>query len=103
MAERFLEQLSEGKSLRQICRADPRLPSEATIRLWAAEDRNGFSAQYARARALGLDALADEMLEIADDGTGDVWVDEEGVERTNYDVINRTGCVSTRGSGCSRR
>jgi hypothetical protein len=56
------------------------MPAEATVRLWAAEDREGFSAQYARARDIGLDALAEEVLEIADDGRND-WIerlDEKG-------------------------
>lgn len=42
------------------------------MRLWATEDRNGFSAQYTRAREAQMDALAEDILEIADDEEADV-------------------------------
>lgn len=57
--------LAEGKSLREVC-AQEGMPPESTVRQWVVDDREGFAAQYARARALGLDALADEILAIAD-------------------------------------
>ena len=65
IAERICERLSAGESLRAICR-DEDMPAESTVRLWALEDREGFAARYLRARDLGLDALADEVLDIAD-------------------------------------
>lgn len=37
-----------------------------------------------------MDAMADEILVIADDGTGDSWTDDDGVVRTNHDVIARS-------------
>lgn len=43
---------------------------------WVIQDREGFAAQYARARDAGLDTLADEVFEIADDGTND-YVEKE--------------------------
>jgi len=52
------------------------MPPESTVRGWVIDDVDGFAAQYTRSRDLGLDAMADEMLDIADDGTNDY------VERT---------------------
>ena len=48
------------------------LPSEGAVRGWAVDGPKGFSAQYLRARDIGLDAMADELLEIADDGDSEV-------------------------------
>lgn len=72
IADAICERLADGESLRAICR-DEGMPQESTVRLWALEDREGFSAQYTKARDIGLDAMADELLEIADDGSND-WM-----------------------------
>lgn len=68
LADEICERLSAGESLRAICRSD-RMPTERTVRQWAMEDREGFFPQYTQARDLGLDALADQVLEIADDAS----------------------------------
>jgi hypothetical protein len=68
------ERLSAGESLRSICR-DEGMPSEVTVRRWAMDNTGGFAAQYAQARNLGLDALADEVIEIADTGSSDTQRD----------------------------
>lgn len=68
-----LARLARGETLRAICRDDD-MPPESTVREWALDDREGFAARYARARHLGAYAMADELLEIADDGTND-WMD----------------------------
>jgi transposase-like protein len=70
LAERILFELSEGRSLRDICRDDG-MPHHSTVRLWAIEDREGFAARYSRAREFGHHDMADEMREIADDGRND--------------------------------
>jgi len=46
--------------------------------------------QYARAREAQADKLAEDILAIADDGTSDVYLDADGNERTNQDVIARS-------------
>jgi hypothetical protein len=53
------------------------MPAESTVRGWALDDREGFSAQYTRARELGYLAMADELLEVADDGKND-WMERRG-------------------------
>lgn len=84
VAEEILRRLSEGESLRSICR-DDHLPAESTVRLWAVDDIHGFSAQYARARDVGLDAVADELLEISDDATND-WMERNGSDSEGWAV-----------------
>lgn len=68
LADTICEALARGVSLRKICKADD-MPDESTVRAWAANDHEGFYPQYTRARDIGLDCVADEVFEIADDGS----------------------------------
>ena len=68
IADTICKALAEGKSLRSICREEG-MPTEATVRMWAADDREGFYSQYTRARDIGLDCVAEEVFEIADHGS----------------------------------
>ncbi|MDX0320355.1 terminase small subunit protein [Sinorhizobium meliloti] len=85
--EGVLEKLSIGKSLREICSAEG-MPSESLVRKWVMKDED-FGAQYARAREAGMEALADEILQIADSQEGDVLKTEDGREVVNHDAIQR--------------
>ena len=76
IADEVCRRLAGGESLRAICR-DEGIPDESTVRLWALDDREGFAAQYARAREVQFLAIADELLEIADDGRND-WMQRRG-------------------------
>src|SRR6185369_604064 len=63
--------LSAGESLRAICKSD-HLPSDFAVRNWIVNDKPpGISSRYAYARAAGLDAIAEQMEEIADDKSDD--------------------------------
>lgn len=68
--------LAEGESLRSICR-DEGMPSKITVLRWLDADES-FRAQYAQAREQGFDAMADQLLEIADDATRDTVDTEQG-------------------------
>ncbi|WP_425280324.1 hypothetical protein [Sinorhizobium fredii] len=85
--EQILEKLSIGKSLREICSAEG-MPSESLARKWVMQDED-FGAQYARAREAGMEALADEILQIADSQEGDILKTEDGREIVNHDAIQR--------------
>lgn len=65
VADAICERLAAGESLRAICR-DEGMPAERTVRGWVIDDIEGFAPQYARARDLGLDCVAEEIREIAD-------------------------------------
>ena len=69
LAEEICARLAAGESLRSICR-DDHMPDRATVANWCSRDEHFFS-QYTRAREFGLDELADEVIEIADAGSGD--------------------------------
>jgi len=81
LGETICLRLAEGESLNAICK-DEDMPAESTVRSWAINPEHPISANYVRAREIGYYKMADEMLEIADDGTNDWMVragqDEEG-------------------------
>ena len=76
IADLVCAQLSTGLSLSRICR-EMGTPSAAQVNQWVREDIDGFAARYARARADGLDALADEIQQIADTPV-EALITEEG-------------------------
>jgi hypothetical protein len=72
LADEICERLAMGESLNAICQ-DPYMPAENRVRQWVLDDRadksgngRGFAAKYARARAIGYECLADEIIDISD-------------------------------------
>lgn len=89
VADAICLRLADGESLRKIC-LDDAMPCQATVFNWlASEDNRPFLEQYARAREQQADKLAEEILAIADDGTNDTYMTENG-KATNHDVIARS-------------
>lgn len=104
--------LASGMTLRAVCRLDG-MPDRQTIYNWlyvnvgeVKDDEGkvieeGFFDHYTRAREVGLDEVADENLEIADDGTNDfvevetkkgerkIIYDRESVQRSDLRVRTR--------------
>lgn len=73
-ADAICERLALGESLRSICR-DEAMPAMSTVFRWLTLE-SGFSDQYARAREEQAEALADEIVSIADES--EVSVKHEG-------------------------
>lgn len=65
LAAEICAQLSEGIALRTICKADE-MPDTSTVFRWLASNE-GFRDQYARAKEESADAMAEDMLGIADE------------------------------------
>lgn len=63
------------------------MPSVQTVFSWMRKHPE-FLEQYARAKEESADALADEILDIADDSTNDTVETEDGV-RVNHENIQR--------------
>ncbi|RSK23958.1 terminase small subunit-like protein [Hymenobacter metallilatus] len=84
------EHLAEGRSLRWISEQEG-MPNKATILRWVAAHPE-FRDQYVRAREVGDELLAEEILEIADDGTNDYMTITKGDKE--YNVENKE--VTTR-------
>ncbi|MBU0593350.1 MAG: terminase small subunit protein [Gammaproteobacteria bacterium] len=68
IAAEICERLSAGESLRAICR-DAHMPERPTVSNWLLAHPSFFS-QYTHARDIGLDVLADQVIEIADERPG---------------------------------
>jgi hypothetical protein len=66
MARRICEELASSGSLRAVCRNEW-APNRSTITRWVVDNVNGFAAEYARAKELGIDDFVEETLEIADE------------------------------------
>src|SRR5688572_28552967 len=88
LADRICAFLSEGKSLRAVCRMDD-MPAMQTIWRWLRE-KPSFNEQYVRASEERADAMFEEMIEIADEGINDTYTTEDGRELVSHDVINRS-------------
>lgn len=84
IADEILERLSNGESLRAICR-DGHMPAAPTVCAWVSNNIHGFAEQYARARDRGLDEIADELLEIADDGRND-WMERTDPDNPGWEL-----------------
>lgn len=65
LAAKVLERLTEGESLKAICR-DADMPSRTIVYVWLGNN-DDFANNYARARATQADLFAEEIQEIADD------------------------------------
>jgi hypothetical protein len=93
VADAICERLIEGESLRTICAGDD-MPGKATVCRWLAK-YDEFRDQYARAREMQADILADETLDIADDGRND-WMEKQSADgqtvgwQVNGEAIGRS-------------
>lgn len=87
VADRICNGLADARSLRSIC-CDQDMPSQSTVFRWLGDDRYiAFREQYARAREAQADAIFDEMLDIADDGTND-WMERKREDGSTDEVVN---------------
>lgn len=89
-ADLICDAVSSGKTVAQICRELD--IARHQIYAWIEADK-AFATKMEIARAAGYDAIADEALEIADDGTMDTLengkIDREWVARSKLKVETR--------------
>lgn len=71
LAEQICELIISGKSLLQICTLEE-YPDKSTVFRWLAKNPE-FRDSYARAKELSAEHMAEELLEIADDTSADVY------------------------------
>lgn len=86
IADEICRRLGEGESLNAICKDDG-FPAESTVRSWALDDYEGFSAKYTRAREIQAHTLADQIIDI-----GNTPVEgSETTTKANGDVETKVG------------
>lgn len=81
--------MAHGETLRKVC-ASEGMPAASTVVGWAQADVDGFAEQYARAREQLCAHWAEEIVEIADDGSNDTIKDQHGNERADSEWITRS-------------
>lgn len=91
LADKICHRLSEGVSLRTVCE-DKDMPCAATVFNWL-RTKPEFVEQYARAKEESADAMAEEVLDISDNGSND-WMErnygETTVWVTNGEALQRS-------------
>ena len=84
------ERISNGESVRTICK-DKSMPCASVVFKWLADETKGaFVEQYARAREAQADFYAESIIQIADDGANDTYMDDDGGVKVDQDVIARS-------------
>lgn len=84
---KIIDGLSKGIPLTIICQPDD-MPAPRTVNEWCERDPV-FSADFARARETGFDAIAAEALSIADDRSNDTILTDNGHEIPNKEWMAR--------------
>jgi hypothetical protein len=91
IAERICLRLAAGESLRKICQGSE-FPGRDTVLGWVFKNPE-FAEMYKTARAIQVQGYADEVLDIADDSSGDVnedgTVNHANVQRARLMVDSR--------------
>lgn len=91
LADNICELLATGMSLRSVCREEG-MPHIATVFRWIRSNKT-FCEQYTRAKEESADAMVEDILDIADDGTNDWMTVKYGkneVEVPNNEVLQRS-------------
>lgn len=84
---KICDRIAAGESLSKICR-DENMPHRDTVYSWKATNQ-AFSDRYARAVEDRAEVLAEEILEIADEKTGDYEL-KNGVMSFNAENVQRS-------------
>lgn len=102
IADIICERISDGESLRAICREES-MPSKSSVFKWLGMHKE-FSDQYARAKEEQAETLADEIVSIADEeetfiknhdgGTTEVTFDSVAVARNRLRIDARKWVAS---------
>jgi|SRR5580700_443027 hypothetical protein len=85
LVEVICSRIATGQSLREICRSKD-MPSMTAVFNWLGKYPR-FVEQYTRACAARSLYLAEEIIDIADDGTND-WVTRQNSDGEDYEVPN---------------
>ncbi len=102
VADKICSELMQQRSLRQICK-DEGMPSEVTVFNWL-QSNDQFFKNYARARDVQAEQMADELIDIADElptitvctpkGNTYETTDSAGVNRNRVRVDTRKWVIS---------
>lgn len=89
VADAICLRMSQGESLRSICR-DEKMPHLSMVMRWlnnVQDEFRLFREQYAQARQALTEHWAEEIIEIADDGSND-YMDRKKEDGSSYETLN---------------
>jgi hypothetical protein len=90
LGQMICERLAQGRTLTSVCK-DADIPATAqAVRVWAMDPEHPISLQYARAREVGYQAMADETVDIGDQ----VFEDPGSVAKARLRVDTRKWLLS---------
>lgn len=92
-AQEICARIMDGETLRQICLLE-HMPDKSTVCRWLAA-HEGFRDHYARAKEAQADMMAEELLDIADDGRND-WVERETRGGQSYVALNEEAVARSK-------
>jgi hypothetical protein len=81
-------EIEKGRALRNVLK-DDKMPSTSTFYEWL-ELYPDKSKQYTRATEIRAEAIFDDILSIADENANDTYINDNGIEVVNNDVIQRS-------------
>ena len=79
--------VSNGEAIRTVLK-DKNMPDSVTFYKWLDKDKDKIK-QYTRATDERADSIFEDMIDIADDQEGDVYIDKDGNEQTNHNINQR--------------
>lgn len=85
--KKVLSDIDSGASLRFALKKNGPLSSQ-TFTKWCDNDER-MAKRYARATEKRAEAIFEDILNIADENLKDTYIDSDGIERTDHDVIQR--------------
>ncbi len=96
LSEEICNRLAGGESLRSICSSE-NIPNKSTVLRWLFDGKHEeFCDQYAKAREAQAEHMADELMDIADDGRNDYMEREHGLVLNSEAIARSKLRVDTR-------
>lgn len=90
IAEEICEAISlSTDSMAKILKEHPHFPSEKVIRKWRLKFPT-FGLMYAQAKMMQAELFAEEVIEIADDSSGDGYEDKDGNLKCDNEFVQRS-------------
>jgi len=90
LADRICEAIATSTlGTNKLCKMHDWMPVQDTIYKWRYKHPR-FAEKYALAKAKQAELIAEEIVDIADDGINDTYIDAEGNVKVDTDVIARS-------------
>jgi hypothetical protein len=86
--ENVLKHISEGMSVRDACKLPDTVASSTFYE--QIKDDSTKAEQYARASEVRAHLIFDDIIAIADETSGDITIDDDGLEKVNHENIQRS-------------